>query len=48
MLAPPPVQFKTNGLRGRRTRAVHGAMALASFERALSFGVRARSMAVTA
>ena len=46
MLAPAPVEFKT---RGRvLARATHGAVAVASFERALSFGVRARSMAVTA
>jgi hypothetical protein len=46
MLAPAPVEFKT---RGRCTpRATHGAVAVTSFERPLSFGVRARSMAVTA
>ena len=46
MLAPAPVEFKISG-RGAR-RATHGAVAVTSFERALSFGVRARSMAVTA
>ena len=47
MLAPAPVEFKTRG-RCSRCRAIHGAVAVTSFERALSFGVRARSMAVTA
>ena len=46
MLAPAPVEFKARG-RGD-PRATHGAVAVTSFERALSFGVRARSMAVTA
>ena len=47
MLAPAPVEFKT-AWRGAIARATHGAVAVTSFERALSFGVRARSMAVTA
>jgi hypothetical protein len=46
MLAPAPVEFKTRA--GSAPRATHGAVAVTSFERTLSFGVRARSMAVTA
>ena len=48
MLAPAPVEFKTRGRADVLARATHGAVAVTSFERALSFGVRARSMAVTA
>jgi hypothetical protein len=46
MLAPAPVEFKIGGPAA--PRATHGAVAVTSFERALSFGLRARSMAVTA
>ncbi len=47
MLALAPVEFKTHG-RSTPAYVTHGAVAVASFERALSFGVRARSIAVTA
>ena len=48
LLATCPSAEAENDPPGGAPRATHGAVAVTSFERALSFGVRARSMAVTA